>query len=274
MPEAPEIETIRRTHETRLVGQRIASIWRSDLPLRTPTSTLDFQFLVGQRICALSRFAKILIIECEREQGVFMRFGMSGRLFAEPTDSVPPKHTHLRIQLANSDFELRFIDARRFGDVSLFHNAAEREQGLLGLGPDGTAMNEDEIKGIAKRIKQSASEIKVILLNQAMLSGVGNIYACEALFIAKVSPTRRGCDLTLPAIKRVLQASKDVMLKAVANKGTTFMSYLDGNGEKGGNQEHLLVFGREGKPCEKCGKSIKRIVQSGRSTFYCSACQS
>jgi len=273
MPEGPEVETIRCTLENRLRNLRISSIWRSKLPLRTPTTQRSFDFLLNDHISNLSRFAKILIIETDKERGLFVRFGMSGRMFFEPLASERPKHTHLAIQFDKSEHELRFIDARRFGDVAPYRNAKERESFLEGLGPDCLVMTAGQIAEVAKKIKQSDREIKVILLDQNIVSGIGNIYASEALFLSRIHPSKRSSSLPLTAIRSALTASQEVMLKAVANKGTTFMSYLDGNGEKGGNQNHLLVFGRESQPCPICRAPIKRLVQAGRSTFYCSVCQ-
>lgn len=273
MPEGPEIETIRSTLEEKVRGLRISEVWRSSLKLRTPTKPDDFTFLIGDRISELRRVAKILMIETDKHRGLVVRFGMTGRMFFEPASTQRQKHTHLVIGFEDTDCELRFIDARRFGDVAPYRSEQERERLLFGIGPDGLNITEQQIVEAAKRIKQSQREIKVLLLDQGMVSGIGNIYACEALFLAKVSPTARSCDLSLKQIAHVLKASQDVMLKAVSNKGTTFMSYVDGNGEKGGNQNHLAVFAREGQPCPVCAHSIKRIVQSGRSTFYCSHCQ-
>jgi len=273
MPEGPEIETIRSTLEEKVRGRRISEVWRSPLAFRTPSKTDDFLFLIGDRINELTRVAKILMIETDQHRGLVIRFGMSGRMSFEPVSSERPKHTHLVIRFVDSDCELRFVDARRFGDVAPYKSEQERERLLFGIGPDGLTISDQQISELAKKIKRSQREIKVLLLDQGMVSGVGNIYACEALFLARILPTHRSSDLSLKQIARVLKASKDVMLKAVANKGTTFMSYVDGNGEKGGNQNHLAVFAKEGQPCPVCARPIKRIVQAGRSTFYCAHCQ-
>lgn len=273
MPEGPEVETIRRTLHDRVVGQSISSVWRSEFAFRTPSKTKDLLFLVGDRIAELSRFAKVLILETDNKRGVMLRLGMSGRIVIEPTSAVLAKHTHLRIGFEGCDFELRLIDARRFGDVQPYKTLKEKEEILAGLGPDALSFTPDEIKQVARVIKKSQREIKVILLDQNVVSSVGNIYACEALFVAKIAPTHKGCEVSVAKIEAVLYACQEVMSKAVVNNGTSFMSYFDGNGRKGSNQHHLLVFGREGESCDTCKRPIKRIVQAARSTFYCSYCQ-
>lgn len=273
MPEGPEVETIRRTLENEVRGQIIESIWRSAFALRTPTDSETFRFLNGDRIQTLSRTGKILLIETEQARGIFVQFGMSGKLQWTASDTELEKHTHLRIKLRDCDQELRFVDPRRFGDVKPFQSAAVRNQLLAQIGPDGIQLSKEQMRETAKRIRKCNRPIKTILLDQAMISGVGNIYACEALHLAKISPESLGSSLALREIESILSACKQVMNAAVLNKGTTFRSYVDGNGEKGGNQNHLRVFAKEKEPCPVCGKTIIRIVQSGRSTFYCKKCQ-
>lgn len=273
MPEGPEVETIRRTLEKRFCGQEIESIWRSEYALRTPTNNEDFRFLTGDRVAALFRVGKMLMVETNRRRGLFVHFGMSGRLFYPQTLSPLEKHTHLRIQLKSSAFELRFIDPRRFGDVKPYRNEIEKMDALKKLGPDGIDLSTKDIKALIAKIRKSHRPIKAVLLDQSVISGVGNIYACEALHQARISPLRLACDLTKRETELLLLACKEVMTKAVANGGTTFMSYLDSNGDKGSNQDHLHVFGKTNEPCPLCTSKIIRIEQSGRSTFYCNSCQ-
>lgn len=273
MPEGPEVETIRRSLEERLRNQRIASVWRSDFALRTPTQTKDFKFLIGDSINSLSRLGKILSIQTDKGRGLFIHFGMSGRLFYPQADAPLEKHTHLRIHFAASDFELRFIDPRRFGNVKPYRTIAERDDALANIGPDAILFTPAQIKTTATHMRKSQRSLKAVLLDQSIVSGVGNIYACEALHLAKLSPEALASDVSARKLERLLSACQEVMLKAVDNKGTTFMSYLDGNGDKGGNQNHLRVFAKENKPCPVCNSPILRIVQSGRSTFYCRSCQ-
>lgn len=273
MPEGPEVETIRRSLEARLLEQRIESIWRSDFALRTPSSETDYSYLVGTQIKVLSRTGKILIVDTDLGRGLLFQFGMSGGLFFSPVDAQLLKHTHLRITFEGTRSELRFVDPRRFGDIKRFHSLEEREQLLSKVGPDAMMFTKKHMSSASRVIQRSHRPIKAVLLDQSVLSGVGNIYACEALHLSKISPTALSSKLTLPELERLLMACKSVMLAAVENSGTTFRSYLDANGEKGQNQNHLRVFAREGQSCFTCGDTIVRIVQSGRSSFYCPKCQ-
>jgi formamidopyrimidine-DNA glycosylase len=193
---------------------------------------------------------------------------MTGRLRIEPASKPRDKHTHVAWTLSGGT-ELRFVDARRFGCVLAAPDTAPLPE-LADLGPD--ALNELEPERFAGSLASSKAPIKAFLLDQRRLAGLGNIYVCEALFRARIHPatparqTRRKADVLVAAIHETLELG-------IANCGTSFRDFVDANGEAGTNLDELLVYGREGKPCRVCGTAIRRIVQAGRSSFFCPRCQ-
>lgn len=272
MPEGPEVETVRLTLLEKLPTQDIDSIWRSDLKLRTWTTSKDFDYLVGQKIKNLSRKGKVLVMETQKG-GMVVQLGMSGKVISAKKKDPPQKHTHLRISFKNSPSEWHFIDPRRFGDIKPYKSKIELDRVLNKLGPDGSRLNLEEIESITKRLRKKDVLIKVALLDQNIVSGIGNIYASEALHLAKVSPKKRCSAISANKIKEILKAAKKVLEQAIERRGTSFMSFLDGNGKKGNFQNYLRVFAKENEPCPECKSKITKIVQSGRSTFYCTKCQ-
>lgn len=273
MPEGPEVETIRRTINDSVVGKKICAIWRSDLKLRTQVSKEKFDLLLKKRIVGLSRIGKILFLETGPNAGLMVQFGMSGKLLWVKRAQALDKHTHLRIDFEDEENELRFVDPRRFGDLFVYQKNTEKLQRIAKVGVDVFSLNEPVDSGVLKQFANSNRSIKVLLLDQKLVSGIGNIYASEALFRAKVSPCALGRQLSLSKIQEILLAAKHVVDIAVKNKGTSFQAYRDGNGDKGKNQENLKVFGKENSPCALCQKPICKIVQAQRSTFYCPKCQ-
>jgi formamidopyrimidine-DNA glycosylase len=188
---------------------------------------------------------------------------MTGRLLVDSPGGTIPKHTHLIARLA-SGRELRFIDPRRFGRLSVV-----REE-FRAAGSEPLEVDSEQFANLFRKRK---APIKAALLNQKLLSGVGNIYADEALFRAGVRPRRRANTLTREQLRRLLDCLKEVLAQAIAAGGSSVSDYVDAAGEPGFFQVHHRVYGREGQPCLRCGTPIKRVVIAGRSAHYCPKCQ-
>ena len=273
MPELPEVETVRRGLAALLVGRTFVRVQVRRRDLRRPLSGDFAKRLVGRRITAVRRRAKYLQVVCQDGTVLLVHLGMSGRLnfLRWPP---PPRRPHDHVNFTFDDGgTLRFNDARRFGLMDLTDLAGLAQHPLLRdlgpepLGPDCTpAMLSAALAG-------KATPIKAALLDQRVVAGLGNIYVCEALYRAGVSPLRPAHTLTGSRADRLVPEIRAVLEEAIAAGGSTLRDYVQASGELGRFQAQFRVYDREGEPCRRCGKPIKRIVQSGRSTFYCSRCQ-
>jgi formamidopyrimidine-DNA glycosylase len=272
MPEAPEVETIKRDIEPFLVGRRIQDVWVSGKALRIPAKPTELNRLRELTVQSLHRHGKLLWIQLTSKAGLFFRLGMTGRLHINDSKEPKVKHTHVCLMLDNGT-ELRFVDPRRFGCVVPFFDEKEKQFELNKMSHDPLSWDETAINEIARKLCRSDRLLKVLLMDQKIVAGVGNIYASEALFLSKLSPSKKGTEVTMDQVKDLLVSCRRVMEIAVEQRGTTFMSYVDGFGRKGDNLSRLKVFSRTGKPCKVCETTIEKIVQAGRSTFYCPYCQ-
>jgi formamidopyrimidine-DNA glycosylase len=272
VPELPEVETVVRTLRPRLLGSVISTVWTSGKRLRLarPIDRAALARLsIGARVVAVRRRAKYVIIELDRGgAGILVHLGMTGRLRLQASHEPQAKHTHVVWSLAGGG-ELRFVDPRRFGWVAVSRAVDELPE-LAGLGPD--ALTELELPGLRDRLASSKAPLKSFLLDQRRIAGLGNIYVCEALFRARLhprTPARRAVDRAAA----LLRAIRAVLRVALANRGTSMRDFVDAAGESGTNASALLVYGREGEPCRACRAPVRRLVDSGRSTFYCPHCQ-
>jgi formamidopyrimidine-DNA glycosylase len=275
MPELPEVETVVRSLRPRLVGRTIRGVWSSGRPLRM-RHKVDLaalkSFCLDATVRAVTRRAKYILIALGRrgrDAGTLLvHLGMTGQLRVEDTRTPPVKHTHVAWTLSGGH-ELRFVDPRRFGRVVAAGSALALPE-LAALGPDAHhGLTADEL---GPALVKSAAPIKAFLLDQRRIAGLGNIYACEALFRARIHP-RTKARSTRSKVARLVAAIRKTLDLGIANCGTTFRDFVDANGEPGTNLEALLVYGREGQPCRVCGAAIRRIVDAGRSTFLCPRCQ-
>jgi formamidopyrimidine-DNA glycosylase len=275
MPELPEVETVVRTLRPQLVGRTIRAVWSSGLPLRMRRRVDEAALravCVGARVGAVTRRAKYVLVALERRGRaagtLLVHLGMTGRLRVEARRAPKARHTHVAWTLSGGN-ELRFLDARRFGWVLAAADVLELPE-LVGLGPDALAGLQAE--PFAEALAKSSAPIKSFLLDQHRIAGLGNIYACEALFRARIHPrteARRVRGKALP----LLRAIRKTLEIGIANCGTSLRDFVDANGEPGTNLEALLVYGREGEPCRNCGRRVRRSVDAGRSTFFCGRCQ-
>jgi formamidopyrimidine-DNA glycosylase len=273
VPELPEVETIRRGLLLRLVGRQITEIRVRQALLREPVEveTLQTQ-VVGSIITGIDRRAKYLLARLSPDGILVFHLGMTGRLWLGKPMAQDALHDHLIFQLG-PDLELRFHDIRRFGmcfyttGKELPEHPRFRHLGLEPLSADFSGMYlQARACGLWKPVKN-------FLMDGSTVVGVGNIYASEALFQAKVHPNRQVGRLRKQHWERICHAIKEVLQAAIDAHGTSFSNYVDSEGRRGEFQNQLLVYGREGQPCVRDGQPIKRIVQAGRSTFYCARCQ-
>lgn len=272
MPELPEVETVRRTLAP-AVGGRISSVWTSGMGLhmarKPPRAKL--RKLVGARITAVRRHGKYLLLDTDHAESILVHLGMTGRLRIQGKADPRAPHTHVVLGLGTR--ELRFVDARRFGQFDIVIRGQERgHPGLGALGPDALEHGVDaDAMLAAARTKRTT--LKAFVLDQSVIAGVGNIYASEALWRAKLRPSLRTQKLTAPAAVRLAEAIREVIERALDNGGTTLADFVDADGTAGENADYLWVYDRAGQPCMRCRTAIKRTVLQGRATYYCPTCQ-
>ena len=278
MPELPEVETVRRTLEPAL-GQRVLAVWTSGIPLRMnqPVDRAGLErAAVGAVLGAVTRHGKYLMLEfAGRDEMVLVHLGMTGRLCLVPERAPEVRHTHVVFAL-DGPRQLRYSDPRRFGLVTVAPGGERRREhpALADLGRDPLI---EKVGGrfFHEAIHKSKQMVKSILLDQRILAGVGNIYACEALWAARVAPTVRGERLTREQSDELVRAVRAVLRHALTRGGTSLRDFVNAEGVEGENADYLRVYGREGESCPRrgCGGRIRRVVIQGRSTFYCPRCQ-
>jgi formamidopyrimidine-DNA glycosylase len=277
MPELPEVEVLRRSLERLLPGRRIEQVDVRSAGLREPFDAAALAGLAGQRIAGLRRRAKYLFVdfEAEREDGgstLVVHLGMSGRFTLAPAEEPAAKHEHLAFQLDNGQ-RLRLVDPRRFGLAFVAPTATlDADPHLAGLGiePADAGFHGHFFQQRAGRRK---GPVKPFLMDGQIVVGVGNIYACEALWRARVHPERSVATLKKRTWQTLADSVRAVLDQAIAEGGTTLNDFADGEGNAGYFQVSLAVYDREGEPCPRCAKPIERLVQANRSTFFCPRCQ-
>jgi formamidopyrimidine-DNA glycosylase len=272
MPELPEIEVLMRSLEPRLVGRRIERVEVRAPALREPLDRRRLRALAGRRILALRRRAKYLWIDCEGGATLVVHLGMSGRLTLAQAGTPREAHEHLALHLDRGG-RLRLRDPRRFG--AAFVSPTRRiddDRHFRGLGrePLGEPLGGDDLARLARGRR---GPLKSFLMDAGRLVGVGNIYASEALHRARIRPDRSVARLSAASWERVARGVVAVLEEAIREGGTTLNDFTDGAGNGGEFQVSLAVYGREGEPCPRCGGRVRRIVLSGRSSFFCSRCQ-
>lgn len=274
MPELPEVETVRRMLEGCAIGRRIVHARVSRHRLRdVPLSALPAR-LRGRAFAAVRRTGKLLVIELDAGLVLLSHLGMSGRWLHWPQghdrdDSMP--HVHLRLELDDGS-GLWFEDARRFGMLRMVRRSElATDPSVRSLGPDPLAQppTGDSLRAAARR---SRVAVKNFLLDQKRIAGLGNIYVSEVLHRALVDPRRRSGALGTPEWERIAREIPLVLEAAIARMGTTISTFRNVWNEPGQYGEQLLVYDRAGQPCRRCGGTIRRIVQAGRSTFFCADC--
>jgi len=293
MPELPEVETVRRGLEPILVGNTFARVEQRRPDLRFPLPKRFGERLAGRKVEALDRRAKYLLARLDDGEVLVMHLGMTGRFaidkangvaakpggFAPPQRTVP-KHEHIVFHLGDGT-AVRYSDVRRFGLMDLVPASALDSHTLfkgLGVEPLGDGLTPEWLAG---KLKGKATSIKAALIDQRLIAGLGNIYACEALHRARISPLKLAGTLATKSGKptkkteALVEGVKAVLTSAIKAGGSSLRDYRHTDGRLGRFQHSFKVYGREGKPCKRtgCDGVVRRIVQSGRSTFYCPTCQ-
>jgi formamidopyrimidine-DNA glycosylase len=274
MPELPEVETVANGVHARIHGQTVVSVQTSNKPqtFKSPPDEI-IQALTGSRIDRVHRVGKTIVIDLSRKDPsrkkkpaqFLVHLGMTGRLLVSTPDTPIPPHTHAILTLSSGK-ELRFIDPRRFGRLSIVAPDTKYE----GPGAEPLTIPLEDFIALFRHRK---TPIKAALLNQSLLHGVGNIYADEALFHAGIRPTRQAGRLTRAELTRLREALIKVLTEAIQLGGSSVSDYVDADGVAGFFQLRHHVYSRTGQPCLVCATPIKRIVIGGRSTHYCPTCQ-
>ena len=270
MPELPEVETVRRGLALRMTGRRIvrAELRRQDL--RRPCPPGLAKRLTGARVGALSRRGKYILIELDDSGLLLLHLGMSGRITAGGNNAPDEKHDHVVLTLDDGTV-VRFNDPRRFGTLDYLERGKETTHPLLaGLGPEPLEPGFDGAY-LSRALAGKMTSIKAALLDQKIVAGLGNIYVCEALYRAGISPRRLAATVAGARARRLAEAIRNVLGEAIAAGGSSLRDYVQANGELGYFQHRWAVYGKEGQPCPNCdcAEGIRRITQGGRSTFYC-----
>jgi formamidopyrimidine-DNA glycosylase len=270
MPELPEVETIRRGLALRISGRHIvrAELRRPDL--RRPFPPMLAKRLKGARIGALRRRGKYLLIELDETGLLLLHLGMSGRITAGGPELPAVKHDHVVLTLDDGTV-VRFNDPRRFGLIDYMARGTEAAHPLLaGMGPEPLEPGFDGAY-IERVLAGKLTPIKAALLDQKIVAGLGNIYVCEALYRAGLSPRRLATTVTGARAARLAAAIRDVLSEAIEAGGSSLRDYVQASGELGYFQHRWAVYGKEGEPCPgcTCAEGVRRVVQSGRSTFFC-----
>jgi formamidopyrimidine-DNA glycosylase len=278
VPELPEVEVVRAGLERHVVGARVTAVEvlhprpvRRDV--RGPAGFASA--LTGRRIDGARRRGKYLWLPLDNGDALMAHLGMSGQILVQPPDAPDERHLRVRLRLegAADGREVRFVDQRMFGGLSVSAGGAELPPEIAHIARDplDPAFDDDEF---VRRVRRRTSGIKRQLLDQGLISGVGNIYADEALWRARLHGERPGDRLSAAQVREVLAEARAVMLEALGQGGTSFDAlYVNVNGESGYFERSLHAYGREDQPCERCGTPLRRVAFMNRSSFFCPTCQ-
>lgn len=268
MPELPEVETTCNGIRPHLMGEKILSVEVRETRLRWPVA-VEVEQLSQYEILSVKRRAKYILIEFEHGT-MICHLGMSGSLRLTNKETELKKHDHLIFYLS-SGMELRYHDPRRFG-CALFSKDPLQHELLKKQGPEPLT-DAFYIDYFYEKAKLSQSTIKQFIMNNKVVVGVGNIYACESLFLSGISPKKKACKVSKKKLQQLLENIKMVLSQAIEQGGTTLKDFVNQDGQPGYFQQKLYVYNREGESCKRCESKIKRVVLGQRSTFYCSSCQ-
>ncbi len=282
MPELPEVETVRRGLLPAMEGGVIARAEVNRPDLRWPFPEAMAERLTGQRVLGLRRRSKYILADLGSSETLLIHLGMSGRMLVsgDPLGQfhhdhpAPQKHDHVVLHMA-SGARVTFNDPRRFGAMDLLPTAGEAQHRLLaGIGPEPLGNGFSEAYLVAA-LKDRRTPIKAALLDQRIVAGLGNIYVCEALYRAGIHPARRANRISASRLAALVPIIRQVLTEAIAAGGSSLKDFRQADGDLGYFQHSFDVYGREGAPCRTpgCDHLIRRIVQSGRSSFYCGQCQ-
>ena len=291
MPELPEVETVARGLQGSVAGRRILSVTLRKSDFIDDPAAIERE-LPGRRIARVERFGKFMLLQLTRQNGaldpaitesgaaasngtpaeapeaLLVHLGMTGNLSPHHAEQPLAKHTHVTFVLDDGR-ELRYTDPRRFGRMAYLAGETLAAE-LLRFGAEPLLVSAEEF---ARRIQSSRARIKALLLDQRVLRGVGNIYADESLWSARIHPAKPGTSLQLAEVESLRRALQKILRKAILMRGSSISDFVDAEGVQGDYQQHHRVYGREGEKCFRCGARIKRMIVAGRSSHFCPVCQ-
>lgn len=273
MPELPEVETIKKGLEEKIIGLLIKDVtWDTSKMLAPDPQTL-LEKVRGAKVVKIGRRAKMPLIYLDNRKILAIHLKLNGQLLFRKTTDPADRFVHVIFHF-DQDCQLRFADQRKFGWVKLLDNEAALTKLTAGLGPEpfSDQFNPDYFRG---QLKRTLRAVKIVLMDQQKFAGIGNIYATEALFYAGINPEKTGANLTDPEVKRLYQKVLWVLRQGLKYQGATDrdFAYRQVTGEPGNFQEHFAVYGREGEPCLICRTQLGKIKLGGRGTYFCPRCQ-
>ncbi|HEY2118508.1 MAG TPA: bifunctional DNA-formamidopyrimidine glycosylase/DNA-(apurinic or apyrimidinic site) lyase [Candidatus Acidoferrum sp.] len=275
MPELPEVETVARGLQKTIAGKQIISVALGKTDFIDNPAEVERE-LPGRKVRVVERYGKFLLLRLtdltgtasDKEAALLVHLGMTGMLLPVAASEIHAKHTHV-VMLLDDGRELRYVDPRRFGRMAYLAGEVLRKE-LLRFGADPL---EAAFADFEKRIAGRRTRIKALLLDQGVLRGVGNIYADESLWRAKIHPAKPGASLSKEQLKLLYKSLQGILRDAIVLRGSSISDFLDAEGQPGEYQRHHQVYGREGKLCFRCKTEIRRGIVAGRSSFYCPFCQ-
>jgi formamidopyrimidine-DNA glycosylase len=272
MPELPEVETLKRSLEKHIVGHKIISFIKLRTSLRSNLDPNLTEKTINSTIKNVRRIAKYLIIELDNNNSIVFHLGMTGRLTFRKDNYDLQKHDHIILVLGNQNLII-FNDARRFGMVYVSAtNDLESQKYLKNLGPEPFS-EEFNVKYLEDCFRNRKTPIKLAIMDNKIVVGVGNIYASESLFLSKINPSKLLQNLTKDEIARLIESIIFVLNEAIMAGGTTLRDFVNGDNKPGYFKQNLKVYDRKNADCYSCGAMIVKISQSGRATYYCPGCQ-
>lgn len=270
MPELPEVETIRRDLEKEIVGHKIVDLWY-DVPKMLQPSPAIVETIIGKHFVTAGRIGKLLLLGIENDGTIGIHLKLSGRLFIRNQKDPEDKFTHVIFKFEDGR-QLRFTEVRKFGYVKLIENVTELKKITDGFGPE--PFTKDYTFDVVKKVlAKSSRATKTLILDQKNIAGVGNIYADEALWYAKIHPETAGNKVPEERIEELYQGIIKALEQGIEDRGTSIDDYLDIYGKPGNHAHNLNVFRQEGQPCPRCGTEVKKIWVGGRGTHFCPQCQ-
>jgi len=274
MPELPEVETIKIGLEIKILNKKITNFYRSNKSLRED-SEINLEKIRNTSFIKIIRRARYIILENDSNHCLLIHLGMSGRIISQNNDILQykrQKHDHFILELNKSSIII-FNDPRRFGFIDLIHKKnIENHKYLRNLGPEPFDKNFDKFY-LQNKLKNISKNIKTTIMDNKIVVGVGNIYANESLFMSGILPTKPANLLNIYEIENLIVAIQYILKKAIEAGGSSINDYVNSNGELGNFQNNFKIYGQEAKNCVQCNKIILRIIQNGRSTFFCKKCQ-
>lgn len=267
MPELPEVRTVAKTMKNKLLNKKITKI-KVIYPNIIEKDSLNINLLLNQKLEDIETYGKYLIFKFT-DYDLISHLRMEGKFNVKKINDPIVKHEHVIFEF--DDLSVRYADTRKFGKMILVKkNTSHDYAGLKKLGPEPFKAKAEELKA---KYNSHSLPMKSLLLDQTIMSGLGNIYADEVLFASKIDPLRKGKDINLKECEEIINSAKNIFDRAILNGGTTIRSYTSGLGVIGHYQQYLMVHKREGELCETCQTKIKKIKVGGRSTYFCPKCQ-